>query len=94
MVTRRIPDPKIEGSIPSGSTFSQQEEVDLVGSARVSSNLVDVAFFLVTKVCYFFMAKKTTAMRFELARFRIYLLNLGHAATEHSKNKNYCGVIE
>ena len=47
-------------------------------SARASSNLVDVAFFLVIKVCYFFMAKKTTATRFELAepsRFRIYLLH-------------------
>ena len=82
----RIPDPKIGGSIPFGGNFFTTrrhlvrvvEEVDLLGSARASANLVDVAFFLVTKVCYFFMAKKTTATRFELAepsRFRIYLLN-------------------
>ena len=88
MVTRRIPDPKIEGSRPSRvNVFTTRrhrvrvvEEVDLLGSARASSNLVDVAFFFGDQSLFFFIAKKTTATRFELARaepsrFRIYLLN-------------------
>ena len=55
MVTRRIPDPKIGGSNPSGVNFFTTrrhrvrvvKEVDLLGSARASANLVDVVFFLV-----------------------------------------------
>ena len=54
----RIPDPKIGGSIPSGVNFFTTrrhrvrlvKEVDLLGSARASSNLVGV-LFLFNSLC-------------------------------------------
>ena len=76
MATRRIPDPKIGGSIPSGLIFSSSKnktEVgsvseglrrqirNLLGSARASSNLVAVVFF--TFIKYIINEGKTQGMK-------------------------------
>ena len=55
----------VRGSLPSAVKFFTTrrhrvrviKEVDLLGSARASSNLVDVAFFLVTKGCFLLLSR-------------------------------------